>query len=148
MKLNRPGIFRVIGEKFELLANVIGEAPLLRITSAISVNDSLKTGKFVILPEDSLEIQEINTNPDKFLFIEYDYSEIAKLPSYRESIRGNKKPDISDEQYRDFVERYKMDRSIPGRGITATKAYIMEKTGWSLGQINVLTMQMAKKYGY
>ena len=35
MKLNHPGIYRIIGEDFELLANVIGEAPMLRIPNAL-----------------------------------------------------------------------------------------------------------------
>lgn len=39
MKLNHPGIYRVIGEQFELLANIVGEVPCLRITSALLIND-------------------------------------------------------------------------------------------------------------
>ena len=35
MKLNHPGIYRIIGENDELLANIVGEVPCLRITSAL-----------------------------------------------------------------------------------------------------------------
>ena len=55
MKLNKPGIYRIIGESFELLANVIGEVPCLRIVSALNVNDLVQKGKYTILPEDSIE---------------------------------------------------------------------------------------------
>ena len=30
MKLNHPGIYRIIGENYELLANIVGEVPCLR----------------------------------------------------------------------------------------------------------------------
>lgn len=39
MKLNHPGIYRIIGENYELLANIVGEVPCLRITSALLMND-------------------------------------------------------------------------------------------------------------
>ena len=45
MKLNHPGIYRVIGEQFELLANIVGEVPCLRITSALLINDLVQKGK-------------------------------------------------------------------------------------------------------
>lgn len=28
MRLNHPGIYRIVGEKFELLANIVGEAAM------------------------------------------------------------------------------------------------------------------------
>lgn len=145
MKLNHPGIYRIIGDQFELLANVIGEAPCLRITNALLINDLVQKGKFTVLPEDSVEIQAILTNPDKFVFLEYEYSEICSLPSYRKSIRGTKMPNITNEQLEAFTNRYIQDVSVFGRGIAATKAYMLEVTGWSLAQINVVLMKIAKQ---
>ena len=144
MKLNKPGIYRIIGESFELLANVIGEVPCMRITSALLMNDLIQKGKFTILDEESIEIQTVLANPDAFIFFEYDYSNICSLPSYRQSIHGTKIPSISEDIIKSFVERYKEDASIPGRGIAATKAYIMSRTDWSLAQINVLLMKISK----
>lgn len=144
MRLNHPGIYRVVGDNFELLANIIGEAPCLRITSALSINDLVQKGEFTILPEDSIEIQSVLANPDKFVFLEYEYSEICALPSYRKSIHGTKIPDITDEQMEVFTKRYIQDTNIYGRGIAATKAYMLETTGWSLAQINVVLMKIAK----
>lgn len=59
MRLNHPGIYRIVGENFELLANIIGEVPCMRITSALLVNDLVQKGEFTILPEDSIEIQSV-----------------------------------------------------------------------------------------
>lgn len=145
MRLYKPGIYRIIGEKFELLANVIGEAPCLRITSALVINDLVQYGVFRIVEEQSLEIQEILTNPDKFIFMEYEYSDICTLPPYRKTIRGTKKPVLTDEQLKDFTRRYKEDMFINKRGINSTKCYIMETTGWSIAQINVLLLSIARK---
>lgn len=144
MKLNKPGIYRIIGESFELLANIIGEVPCMRITSALLMNDLIQKGKFTVLDEESIEIQTVLTNPDAFIFFEYDYSNICNLPSYRQSIHGTKVPSVSDDILKSFIERYKEDASIPGRGIAATKAYIMSRTDWSLAQINVLLMKIAR----
>ena len=62
MKLNHPGIYRIIGENYELLANIVGEVPCLRITSALLMNDLVQRGKFTILSEDSIEIQNVCNN--------------------------------------------------------------------------------------
>lgn len=148
MKLNHPGIYRIIGEEFELVAIVIGEVPTLRIISAMLVNDLVQKNKFTILSEESLEIQQVYANPDNFVFFEYEYSEIANLSSQYKSIRGTKMPDITDQLYNEFKDRYISDTSIPGRGICATKAYIMQKTNWSIPQISVLLMKIAKEVKY
>lgn len=148
MRLNHPGIYRIIGDQFELLANVVGEAPCLRITSALLINDLVQKGEFTVLPEDSVEIQSVLANPDKFVFLEYEYSEICELPSYRKSIRGVKMPNITNEEMEAFTNRYIQDKQIYGRGIAATKAYMLERTGWSLAQISVVLMKIAKQNAY
>ena len=101
MRLNHPGIYRIVGEKFELLANIEGEAPLLNISEALLVNDLVIDGKFTILNSESLEIQQVINNPDQFIFIEYEYSDIAKLPLYRKTIRGTKVPNITNNEMKD-----------------------------------------------
>ncbi len=148
MRLNHPGIYKIVGEKFELLANIVGEAPCFRITGALIINDLVQFGKFVVLNEESIEVQLVLANPDKYVFIEYEYSDICSLPPYRQSINGTKMPTITDEQYDLFTKRYLMDSGTYGRGITATKAYILEKTGWSLAQINVVLMHIIKRLKY
>ena len=52
-------------------------------------------------------------------------------------------PDISNDMMKAFTERYISDMSINGRGIEATKAYILSVTDWSLAQINVLLLRIA-----
>lgn len=142
MKLNHPGVYRIIGEHFELLATIVGEVPCLRIASALNVNDLVQKSKFTVLEEESSEIQAVYANPDKFVFLEYDYSDAAKLPPYRASIRGVKCPDITETQFKEFVERYKIDKSLPGRGIAATKFYMVEKTGWTLSQAHAVILKI------
>lgn len=148
MKLNKPGIYRIIGESFELLANVIGEVPCLRIVSALNINDLVQKGKYTVLPEDSIEIQTVLVNPDKFVFIEFEYSDVALLPPYRQSIRGTKCPDITDEQFKEFTNRFIQDNSITNRGPVATKSYIVEKTGWTLAQAQVVLLKIINHLNY
>lgn len=75
MKVSKSGIYRIIGERFELLANIEGVAPLLVITSAILINDLVNYGKFTVLNPKSMELAEVLNSPEKFIFFEYEYSE-------------------------------------------------------------------------
>lgn len=144
MKLNHPGVYRIIGENIEVLADIRGEVPCLSINIAILMNDFVQKGKLTVLDNDSIEIQEILGNPDKFVFIEFDYSEICKLPPHRKSIRGEKMPDITNEQFEEFVQRYIEDTQITKRGVSSTKAYIMHKMDWSVAQAHLIIMQIGK----
>lgn len=68
MKLNRPGIYHIYTDSFELLANVVGEAPVLRIPRALVMNDVIQRGQFRVVEEDSYEIQTVLHNPDLCIF--------------------------------------------------------------------------------
>lgn len=57
-------------------------------------------------------------------------------------------PNITEQQLEAFTNRYLEDMQISGRGIAATKAYMLETTGWSLAQINVVLMKIAKRLKY
>ena len=114
MKLNRPGIYHIYTDSFELLANVVGEAPVLRIPRALVMNDVIQRGQFRVVEEDSYEIQTVLHNPDLCIFKEFEYSDMCKLPPYKKSVRGSKKPDITDDQLKDFTNRYLEDISIAG----------------------------------
>lgn len=143
MRLNHPGVYRIIGDKFELLANITGEAPMLSITNALLINDLVIENKWTILEKDSLEIQQVLNNPDAFIFIEYEYSEIAQIPQCKQSIRGTKMPRITDDEMNLFIQKYIQDRK-DGRSSSVTRAFIMERTDFTLAQINVLMLQLAK----
>lgn len=144
MRLNHPGVYRIIGKDFELLANIEGEAPLFKITSAILINDLVNYGRINELQPDSLQIRQILEDPDSFVFLEYEYSEVATLPNHRKSIRGNKMPKITDFEMKDFIQRYIYDFKN-NRPLSYTKAYIMERTNFTLPQINLLIMGISKE---
>ena len=147
LTLNHAGVYRIIGSKYEILANVIGESPCFRIKNAIDMNAMVKNAEIIVLHEESQIIQEIYSRPTDFLFIEWEYSDVSKLPPNRMSIRGIRVPEheITEKMFKEFTERYKLDVSLPGRGPTATKMYIVERTGWTLGQAHMVVMQIAKK---
>lgn len=144
MKLNKPGVFQIVGEKIELLAIVVGEAPHLRVTSAIVMNEAFTTGKFTILKEESYEIQDIYLHPDAYVSYEYEASENCKLPVERRSMKGAKMPDIDDNLYKEFINRYLLDISVPGRGTMSTKIYIMDRTSWTATQAQLVLCKIAK----
>lgn len=144
MKLNKPGVFQIVGEKIELLAIVVGEAPHLRITSAIVMNEAFTTGKFTILKEESYAIQDIYSHPDAYVSYEYEASENCKLPVERRSMKGAKMPDIDDNLYKEFINRYLLDISVPGRGTMSTKIYIMDRTSWTAAQAQLVLCKIAK----
>ena len=54
-------------------------------------------------------------------------------------------PDITDEQFEDFTQRYIEDARTPGKGIWATKMYIVSKTEWSIPQAHVIVLQIINK---
>ena len=112
MRLNKCGIYRIIGESFEILANVIGESPTLRITGALDLNTLVEKGEFKVLSEESLQIQQIYADPSKFLFLQQEFSEVCNTPPYRQSIRGVKVPEVKDKEYEDFKARYIQDYGV------------------------------------
>lgn len=145
MKLNGPGVYQIVGSNIELLAIVVGEAPHLRITSAIIMNDVYQKAKFREIKEESLEIQSIYTHPEMYVFYPYESSEVCQLPIELRSMRGAKMPSISNTMYREFKSRYRVDTSIPGRGAMSTKVYIMSTTGWSAAQAQLVICKIAKE---
>lgn len=145
MKLIHAGIYRAIGKTKELLINVVGEYPCLRIINAIDINAFITKLKVVELNEESLEIQNIYHDPESYLFLEWEYSDVSKLPDFRQS-QSFKVPKVSTDLMKEFEQRYINDIKIPGLGIGATKFYIAEKMGWTLSQAHMLVMQIAKKY--
>ena len=54
-------------------------------------------------------------------------------------------PNITNNEMKEFEEKYVHDMKTR-RDTTRTRAYIMERTNLSLSQINVLIMQMARKF--
>ena len=58
------------------------------------------------------------------------------------SIRGVKTPDITDNQFEEFTNRYLEDMTVTKRGVASTKAYIVEQTGWSLAQAHMVILKI------
>lgn len=144
MRLNKPGIYQIVGDKIELLATVVGESPCLRIKEAIVMNTAFQEGKFEIVKEESIQIQNIYTNPDAYVYFPYG-SEVCHLPIEKQSMRGSSMPIITDDMYREFKHRYKEDISLPGRGALATKSYIMYRTNWTAPQAQLVICKIAKE---
>lgn len=145
MRLNGPGVYQIVGSNIELLAVVVGEAPHLRITSAIIMNEAFQNAKFREVKEESYEIQSIYNHPDNYVCYPYEGSEVCQLPIERRSMRGSKMPITTDDEYNEFKRRYINDTSIPGRGTMSTKMYIMDRTGWSAAQAQLVICKLAKE---
>lgn len=145
MKLNEAGVYQIVGSNIELLAIVVGEAPHLRITSAIIMNTAFQDSKFREVKEESYEIQHVYNHPDEYVYFPYESSEVCQLPLEKRSMRGCKMPLITDEMYNEFSRRYISDTSIPGRGALSTKIYIMDVTGWTAAQAQLVICKIAKK---
>lgn len=144
MKLTKNGVYRIIGKEFELLANVEGTAPLLIITGALLMNDLVRKGKFTVLDDKSMEVIEVLTHPENFIFFEYEYSDEICLPSYRSNGKGEKLPPVTDEEYQQFKNRYILDVTS-GRGIGSTKLWIIDRKDWSVSQAHIMCMKIAKE---
>lgn len=144
MKLNKPGVFQIVGDKIELLAIVVGESPHLRITSAIIMNDAYHVGKFTTVKEESYEIQDVYMHPDSYVAYEYESSQVCVLPTERRSMKGAKMPEIDNNLYKEFINRYQLDINVPGRGTMATKLYIMDRTNWTAAQAQLVICKIAK----
>lgn len=145
MKINEPGVYQIVGSEIELLAIVVGEKPYLRITSAIIMNSAYQDAKFKKVKEESFEIQHIYNHPDEYVYFPYEGSEVCQLPVKDRSTRSCKMPIITDDMYNEFERRYISDTSIPGRGALNTKIYIMDRTGWTAAQAQLIICKIAKK---
>lgn len=142
--LNSAGTYRVIGEDLELLIYVVGMAPTLRIVSGIRLNDFVTNGKVIQLKEESVEIQRILLNPEKFCFIKTEFSTSANNKAKSGGLKGVKLPYYTEGQFEEFVDHYIANKDIPGRGKNSTVAFIMEETGWTVAQSNCVILQIIK----
>lgn len=145
MRLNGPGVYQIVGSKIELLAVVVGEVPHLRIPSAIIMNNVYQNAEFKRVTEDSYEIQCVYNHPDEYVAFPYNGSEVCQLPIERRSMRGVKMPLIESSMYEEFKRRYMSDCSLPGRDAMNTKIYIMDRTGWSAAQAQLVICKIAKE---
>ena len=145
MRLTEPGVYQIVGSEIELLAIVVGEAPHLRIVSAIIMNDAFQKARFREVKEESYEIQSIYAHPEMYVFYPYEGSDVCQLPVELRSMRGAKMPCVNDAMYHTFKERYIIDTSIRGRGAMSTKIYIMSVTGWSAAQAQLVICKIAKE---
>lgn len=145
LTLKKKGIYRVIGKKYELLINVIGEEPCLRIISAINITETVKKGTFVQIEEESEEIQEIYANPKSFVFFDYE-EEVDLCFIKKETPIGVKTPELNENTFDELYQVYRMEIVITGRKENAVKAYIRNKYHFTDPQINRIVKKLAKTY--
>ena len=141
--LTTPGLYHVLGKKFEAIILVTGAAPTLRVVSGVNLTATMLRGKFVPIEESSIEIQAIIATPNDFVFTKKQIVEDYLYES-AESAKGVSLPKLTDVEFKSLCDRYTIERNIEGRGANAVKFYIMERFGYNEPQAQLIILKIAK----
>lgn len=106
LELKHAGLYIANGSRTSILIRVTGEYPMLDIISGVLLNDMEKDGTITALTKDSVEIQDILSNPSKYVF---------DLPAISEAVNNaqglgkseNKRIEYRDEDFNRWTEDYK-----------------------------------------
>lgn len=89
MYIKTAGAYIALGDHFLILFRAVGEYPYFKIPSGIILNEYAITGELRVVKENSIEIQDIITNPQMYAFarisslaeglISVDYNSIEKI---------------------------------------------------------------------
>lgn len=101
----KEGIYIAQSPEINILIRVAGKAPLLSIIGAIDLNKFYQTGKVENLSENSIEVLDIMSCPEKYRF------EPPSITSAIESTGINKElgrtlSDITNDEESEFVRKY------------------------------------------
>ena len=140
--LTTPGLYHVLGKKFEAIILVTGTAPTLRIVSGINLTATMLRGKFVPIEESSIEIQAMIATPGDFVFTKKQIVEDYLYESV-ESAKGTTLPKLTETEFKHLCERYVIERKIEGRGANAVKFYVMERFGFNEPQAQLVILKIA-----
>ena len=88
--------------RYRATANEYGRFFGEQIYTVVATNPDLKWKEDVLNDKNTLR-KEVNVFK---MCIRDRYSEVCPLPPYRQSIRGTKMPDISNDMMKAFTERY------------------------------------------
>lgn len=119
-----PGVYQIVGKEFEVLALIIGTKPMLRIVCGILMNDFV-LNKVTPLDQNSVEICLIEKNPQDFIFIPMQLSEVCNMPGIDSITSSN--VEFSDDKFREWVNKYSQYKSLPNGTPLMVASLVEEK---------------------
>ena len=144
LELKRAGLYIANGKNTSVLIKVAGEAPMLEIISGVVLNDMERDGTVTVLGKDDLIIQDILTNPKKYVF---DYpavsNDISGIPFGRNTEELKNIEDIEFERWLDTYQEYKT--MYPNNYNVKLQISLINE-GFTINQADLIITKLEKTY--
>lgn len=145
IELKKAGLYIANGKRISVLIRVAGEFPMLDIVSGILLNDMEKDGTITILKPDSLEIQDILSNPRDYVF---DYPSVGEAIKNNAGLEksDNTRIEYSEDLFKKWIDTYKEYKIIyPQDNEIKILVHIMKTGGFSKSQADLILKQIKSR---
>ena len=144
LELKHAGLYIANGSRTSVLIRVTGEYPMLDIISGVLLNDMQKDGTVTPLTKDSVEIQDIISNPTKYIFDLPAISEVANNAKGLEKSE-NKRIEYRDEDFDRWIEDYKSFRRMYPENYYVKMEVKLIQHGFSKQQADLIIGQIESR---
>ena len=144
LELKRAGLYIANGKNTSVLIKVAGEAPMLEIISGVVLNDMERDGTVTVLGKDDLIIQDILTNPKKYVF---DYpavsNDITGIPFGRSK---EEMKDIEDIEFEKWLDKYQEFKALYPDNYKVKLQISLINEGFTINQADLIIAKLEKTY--
>lgn len=144
LELKRAGLYIANGKNTSVLIKVAGEAPMLEIISGVVLNDMERDGTVTVLGKDDLIIQDILTNPKKYVF---DYpavsNDISGIPFGRNT---EELKDIEDIEFERWLDKYQEYKTMYPNNYNVKLQIGLINEGFTINQADLIITKLEKTY--
>lgn len=143
MYISTEGAYIALGDHFLILFRAVGEYPYFKIPSGIILNEYAATGELRVVKENSMEIQDVLTNPRMYAF--------ARISSIAEGLIPVNYIDSSEVQFDEekiniWIERLQLiDKPNSGLNINSLVMDIVRELGYSRPQALLMIQEIRKQ---
>ena len=146
MFFKSTGTYLVMGTKYAVIVRVIGQMPHLQIAEGISLSKFVNGGEVVLLDRNSLELQAIESHPDKFSYIALEDYEMDSLEELDVTTTTKPKPCVGFSELAITKWKPKLKDILTTKGLHMNSLYcdIMAE-GYSLPQARMIASELKKE---
>lgn len=144
LELKRAGLYIANGKNTSVLIKVAGEAPMLEIISGVVLNDMERDGTVTVLGKDDLIIQDILTNPKKYVF---DYPAVSNDISGIPFGRNTKElKNIEGIEFERWLDKYQEYKTMYPNNYNVKLQISLINEGFTINQADLIIAKLEKTY--
>lgn len=145
MFVKSAGTYLALSEHCCMIFRAVGSFPFFKVPSAIILNDYIKGGELCTVKENSIEIQGLINNPEKFAIASLD--EITDNGYFKEiDTKTTGKSALDPKLEAEFIEKIKqVDAPYSGLHINGIMYDLVSRCNFSIPQARIAISTLRKK---